>query len=283
MKESQKSKVKSQKLTSNFNCGGQRFLCLFVVAAILIGGLAGCADLQKKFIRKKKKEQVKPIFYQEPLRKSNMELYRDHFLYWQGWQKEFVFDLGDNHKKEMQDLYETRRHLAVLPGYLEPEFAKKLEEEVKNFDRITSSLKQGRPSDTDAAYMRKRLDALRLRVEKHFSIKDVKAHLLPDPPPIDLSDYKDEEEGPPPPGMEELKGSEEVAKQSTAIEEQVKNKGEDGYDEEIVPQAVPVDDQAEVKDEKLPPGIKEAKERQFKSESRDEEDKSGGKLAAFKW
>lgn len=255
--------------------------CL-IVASMLVS-MAGCADFQKKFIRKKKKEKVKPIFYQEPLRKSNIELYRDHFLYWQGWQKEFVFDLGDNHKKEMQDLYEARRHLAALPRYLESEFAKKLEGEIKNFDQITSPLKQGRPSDTDVAYMRRRLDALRLRVEKHFSIKDVKGHLLPDPPPIDLSDYRDEEEGPPPPGIEGLSGSDEVDRQSTAIEEEVKVKEETGYEDEIVPQAVSADGETETKDEKIPPGIKEAKEKQFKSESSEEENKSGGKLAAFKW
>lgn len=169
---------------------------LLVVLTAMGMNLSGCAEVQKKIVRVRKKPPPRPRFNVEPVRLSNRNYYAQRYLYWKSWQSELVKDLGGNRKKQLQDVYEARRHLAALPNYLGESQSRALASYLKVFDDLTKPLLEKRLSVTDNARMRRKLEALRLRIEKQFSPRDMNPFLKPDLPPIDLSLYADEEDLP---------------------------------------------------------------------------------------
>lgn len=162
---------------------------------LLLGTLSGCADLQQKIVRKKK-TPPKPTFFTEPVRLTNEESYRQRFMFWKSWQTELTKNLGGNHKKEVQSVLEARRHLAALPRYVEDEKGAEMAPFTEALDTLTRPLLKDRLSVMENAALSRRLEKLRLRVEKRFSPKKMKPFLKPDLPAIDLSAYGEEEEVP---------------------------------------------------------------------------------------
>lgn len=187
-----------------------------LVFLILLLLMTGCADFQKKFIRKKK-PVAKPQFLTEPVPSSYDALYRERFAYWKGWQGELVKDLGKNRKRERRDVLEARRHLASLQNYLEEDKARALSPHIADFDRLTRFIRSpklpARLSDTERALLGRRLELLQIRIENQFSPRSVKTFLKASLPPIDLTPYADEDEVPLPSSLRAGENSpERVAK-----------------------------------------------------------------------
>jgi hypothetical protein len=173
--------------------GARVFLWSLLAAAL---GVSGCADLERKFVRKKPSSAGQPLFGVEPERLSHEQYYRQRYLYWQSWHAELVKDLGGNQKRVAQDLLEARRHLAALPKYLEDPKASELRPHIDQFSDLTEALLARRLSPVENGMMARRLERLQRRIERGFSPSDVKPFLKPDSSPIDLSPYGADEELP---------------------------------------------------------------------------------------
>lgn len=159
--------------------------------------LCGCASsqfdqLKRKLIRQKK-EKIKPVqFLEEPIPRKNSEYYEEHILYFKTWNDTLIEFLGKNRKREVQAAREADRHLAQLPKYLEPEYADKLQAIVSNYEKLIAPLTVKSLPTSSNSMVAQELNRLQLRVQRDFSFKEAKSHLLPDKTRIDLSAYQDD-------------------------------------------------------------------------------------------
>lgn len=143
--------------------------------------------------QKKAKEPSPARFAVEETQRPYPELYREHFIFWRSWHGQLIQDLNTNHKKELQDMREARRHLIYLEKYLKEDQAKMVRELTERFDQLTAVLKRPRLSDGDYTLLGRRLDALHRRIDRSLHYKDMKPYLLPTPVSMDMQAYEDEE------------------------------------------------------------------------------------------
>ena len=99
----------------------------YIVILFLCLSFAGCATLQKKFVRKKKEEEKPaPVItmydYSKDLRTD--ELYKKHFLFWKTWQLELIGRMDATYKKRndcydhiIANLMEMQRYLRSMGRY----------------------------------------------------------------------------------------------------------------------------------------------------------------------
>lgn len=154
----------------------------FKIALVLILSIsfAGCAALQRKFVRKKKKEQkAAPVIttfdYSKGLRVD--ELYKKHFLFWRTSQSELVDKLDSGYKKRVYLFNHTVESLSEMKKYLSGSKREELEgfiEEIKSIDR---DIKKKRPSKNKEYKMRQLLERTKRQIDKRFSYSDVKGFL----------------------------------------------------------------------------------------------------------
>lgn len=165
------------------------------VGLILLVSFSGCAELQKKLIRKKQPKPVRPLINVEEVQRPYAELYREHLLYWKTWHSEILKDFNGNPKRLKRDLQEARRHLGLLEKYLQPEQAKTVRSYVGEFDQMTDQIDLGSLSliQTDRGVVLRELESLGLRISNSLAFREMKGFLLPDPLPFDLSAYEGEE------------------------------------------------------------------------------------------
>ncbi len=175
----------------------RRFVAGLLCGVCICSLVSGCANaqfeqLKKKFIHQKK-EKLKPIqFLEEPVLRKNSEYYEEHILYFKTWNDTLIEFLGKNRKREVQAAREAQRHLSALPKYLEPEYADKLQAIISDYEKVASPITVKTPPSSRYSRVTQELNRLQLRVQRDFSFKEVKNHLLPDKTRIDLSAYQDD-------------------------------------------------------------------------------------------
>lgn len=140
----------------------------------------GCAGLQRKFVRKKKKEErIAPVVttfdYSKDLRVD--ELYKKHYLFWKTWQAELIERMGVGRKKRVSCYDYTMKHLLDMKKYLgEPKEAE-LEVIVKEIKSIDPYIRKKILSKNRKYKMTKLLERTFRQIEKRFSYNDVKDFL----------------------------------------------------------------------------------------------------------
>ncbi len=155
----------------------RRYLVILLALTFLF---TGCATLQKKFVRQKKKvEKVSPIVttqdYATDLRVD--ELYKQYFTYWKTWQGELIERMDASYKKRAECYRYLVESLDEMEKYLtgqKLEELKKLTSSIRNLEQDVnkSSLTKG-----EEYRIKDILEKTKRQIEKSFSYKDVKDEL----------------------------------------------------------------------------------------------------------
>jgi len=153
----------------------------YAVILILCISLSGCAGLQRKFTRKKKKEVDKPApvittyDYAKNLRVD--ELYKKHFLYWKTWQGELIDRMDASYKKRIECYEGILENLSDMKKYLASTKADELSPSIEKIKSIDKGIRKKRLTRSEKNKMRSLLEKTKLRIDKGFAYSKVKDHL----------------------------------------------------------------------------------------------------------
>ena len=152
---------------------------------------AGCASVERKFIRKKKiPDHVPAAVYieQGPYQKkySNDYYYKTHFTLWKSWQDELLNNLGENQKKVQRCAQEALSQLTEMNRYLIPAKQQELGPNLDSLKEIAAKIDSGQYSKSAEADTRAELEKIRRIVANNFYFDKVKSELVPDR--VDLGD-----------------------------------------------------------------------------------------------
>jgi len=153
-------------------------ICAFIF--LLSISFTGCAGLQRKFVRKKKKqEKIAPVVttfdYSKDLRVD--ELYKKHYLFWKTWQLELIERMGGGRKKRISCYDYTMKHLLDMKKYLGEPKEEEIEVVVKEIKSIDPAIRKKRLSKNKQYKMTRLLERTFRQIEKRFSYNDVKDFL----------------------------------------------------------------------------------------------------------
>lgn len=145
----------------------------------LVFGTAGCANLQKKFTRKKKTETKKPRIYQikKYEKKPTPELYKKHYAWWMSWQSEILATLGKNHKKDRCCIEQIVSNLRDMQGILVPEKADELEPHIARLEEVKKIIFTEDLTQFNKTYVTMTLEREERYIKKNYSYRKVKDYL----------------------------------------------------------------------------------------------------------
>ncbi len=154
-------------------------LCLAVIVFILAVNLTGCDAVQRKFTRKNKKVVKRPRFYQlkKYTRKPSPELYKQHFAYWESWQRELIQFIGQNHKKDVRAIEEATGHLKDMQGILIPSKADEMQIHIDRMEQAKEIIGRGSLSFANKDNVKSLLEREERAVKRDFSFSKVKDSL----------------------------------------------------------------------------------------------------------
>lgn len=152
----------------------------YVLILIFCVSFAGCAGLQRKFVRKKKKEErVVPVIttydYSKELRVD--ELYRKHFTFWKTWQSELIDRLDSHYKKRISCYDYTVASLTEMHKYLASPKAEELEPFIVQIKSIDPQIRSKTLTKSEIYRMKVLLEKTKRQIDKRFSYSDVKDFL----------------------------------------------------------------------------------------------------------
>lgn len=156
-----------------------RFLIYAVILIVSIS-LTGCAGLQRKFTRKKKKEErVAPIIttydYSKELRVD--ELYKKHFLFWKSWQTELIDKMDFTYKKRTVCYDHTVANLLEMRKYLTGSKLEEIGPFITEIKSIDPDIKKRGLSKSERYRMKQLLEKTKRQIDKRFSYSEVKDFL----------------------------------------------------------------------------------------------------------
>ncbi len=152
--------------------------CILVL--ILSISFTGCAALQKKFARKKKKED-RPVAiitthdYSKELRVD--ELYKKHFLFWQSWQTELMDRMDATRKKRITCYDYTISSLMEMKKYLVGPKVEELEGFITEIKSIELDIRKKRLSKSGQYRIIRLLEKTKRQIDRKFSYHNVKGSL----------------------------------------------------------------------------------------------------------
>lgn len=149
---------------------------------ILILNISGCAELRRKFIRKKesKKEEVSFYRIEEYKAKPPHERYEEHYVLWHNWHLELERPEGTSYLKDIDAISEALRHLTAMRDLLQEEKAKELGIEIEQMETILARLKEKKKNVMKDVYSRRLVEKIRRVIVNNFSYKRAKDYIKND-------------------------------------------------------------------------------------------------------
>ena len=152
----------------------------YAVIIILSISIAGCAGMQRKFSRKKHKEEkistvVTTYDYAKELRVD--ELYKKRFLFWKSWQGELIDRMGDGYKKRAECYDQLMQNLLEMQKYLNDEKYKEIESFIVEIKSVDHDIKKIDLTQSERYRIMQLLEKTRRRIDKRFSYSHVKNYL----------------------------------------------------------------------------------------------------------
>jgi len=149
---------------------------------ILIANISGCAELRRKFIRKKEPKKEEPSFYrvEEYKVKPPHERYQEHYVLWHNWHLELERTEPANYLRDIASISEALRHLTAMRDLLQEEKAKELGIEITQMEAILANLKEEKKDITKDVRSRRLVEKIRRVVVNNFSYKRVKNYIKSD-------------------------------------------------------------------------------------------------------
>lgn len=157
----------------------KRWVSIFIIM-FMLANLTGCAGLQKKFTRKKKKTVKMPRIYQvrKYEKKPSSELYKKHYAYWASWQSELVKVLGQNRKKDILCIEQIISNLKDMQGLLIPEKAAQLEPHIDNLSKVRTVMINEDLTQFNIDYIRRTVEKEDRTIKRDFGFNKVKDFLI---------------------------------------------------------------------------------------------------------
>jgi len=154
-------------------------LIYFVLALFLVTTVSGCANVQKKFTRKKKETVKMPRVYQPRKyeKKPTPELYKKHFSYWESWQSELIKVLGQNHKKDTLCIEQIISNLKDMQDILVPEKGDELTKHIERLMQVKDVIYRESGSHADKGWTLSTLDRESRYIKREFQYNKVKGYL----------------------------------------------------------------------------------------------------------
>lgn len=154
-----------------------------LISIILVLSMApavtGCEAIQRKFTRKKKREVLRPRFYQEGEAdtRPHLELYIMHYTLWRSWQTEILTGTSENTKRNRMSCNEIIGHLQDMKKHLVEEKAEELQLYINEVEKVTEKIKSGGFTVMQMGHLKHNLEKLGARIERKFFYKDVKEYI----------------------------------------------------------------------------------------------------------
>ena len=153
---------------------------------IIAANICGCAELRKKFTRKKKSQKEDFSFYRPEKYKAKPpdERYQEHYVLWYNWQLDLERTDGVSHLRDMRALNESLRHLTAMRDLLQEEQAEKLDIQVKHIEKIRTRLKKTRVKLMKDTRNRKLAERTGRIVVNDFSYNRMKNYIKKEDPEV---------------------------------------------------------------------------------------------------
>lgn len=152
----------------------------YAVIILLCASIAGCAGVQRKFARKKQKEE-KPLpvvtTYDYAKEQRVDELYKKRFLFWKSWQSELIDRIGDTYKKRTECYDELMQNLTEMQKYLNDEKFKELEVFITEIKSVGPDVKKIDLRGSEKYRITQVLEKTKRLIDKRFSYTKVKDFL----------------------------------------------------------------------------------------------------------
>ena len=152
----------------------------YIVILILCVVFSGCAGLQRKFTRKKKKEERHaPVIitydYAKDLRVE--ELYKKRFLFWKSWHGELIDRIAGTYMKRIECYDQAVMNLMEMEKYLREETSSELKPFIEDMKSISLDIKKRRLSKGEQIKLKSLLEKAKRSIDKKFSYPRVKDSL----------------------------------------------------------------------------------------------------------
>ncbi len=151
-----------------------------ILILVFFMSLTGCSGLQRKFSRKKRKEErptpvITTYDYAKDLRVE--ELYKKHFLYWKTWHNELIDRIDGAYKKRVECYDNALMHLEEMQKYLGESKALEIKPFTEKIKAIDPDIRKKKLSKGKKLKMLRMLEMTKRQVGKRFSYPNVKDNL----------------------------------------------------------------------------------------------------------
>ena len=154
--------------------------CLKIALIIfLILNLGGCAQLRRKFVRKKepKREQVSFYRVEEYQPKPPQERYREHYMLWRNWHLDLLRREDTSHLKDLRAMNESLRHLTAMKDLLAEEKAEELNAQIEDMQSVLERLKERKRDIMDDVHSRRIAERVERIIINQFSYNRVEEYI----------------------------------------------------------------------------------------------------------
>ncbi len=161
--------------------GAIKAITLILIAAAGTGGLAGCASMKQKFIRKPKERVVQPVVYTQDKyvkQYSHKYYYTTHFSNWRTWQDELLNSMGTNAKRQERAIQEVLQNLVAMQKYLNDPKKSELGVQIAEVQEAEAAMESGK--NASDASVRLQLERTRRIINSGFYFDKVKDSIVPD-------------------------------------------------------------------------------------------------------
>lgn len=158
-----------------------------LLIVLVSASFAGCATAKKKFIRKRKEPEVRPVVYTQDKfvqQFSNKYHYTTHFTYWKTWHGELINYLSGNAKRARRAGDEAVSHLQGMQRYLIEPKRTELGSQIDDLKAAVRAMDAG-GTQGDKSGLQQRLEKSMRIINSSFYYKKVMPFILPDA--VDLS------------------------------------------------------------------------------------------------
>jgi hypothetical protein len=153
---------------------------IFLLIVVLSLIVSGCADFQKKFIRKKKEYDGPPRYYavREYDIRPSIELYEKRYIYWKNWHRELLSDINDaNRKKVGTDIEQVISNLWDMKKMLVDEKGDKLQEDIDQMVELEEVIKKQSITMANRVKLRRKLELLMREIKRDFSYRKMGGYI----------------------------------------------------------------------------------------------------------
>ena len=146
-------------------------VCLIIVVLGVSITLSGCAELQRKFTRKKKADVKQEVYYQvrDYNVKPSLELYEKHYVFWVHWQRAMLTELGENHKRDMRSINEITGNLEDMAALLVDEKTEELLQHIEKVRQVKAIIEKNNMTKVNETRIRHILERVYRTVRNKFS------------------------------------------------------------------------------------------------------------------